>query len=46
MVYDIDYRVGPEYISPTWERQILSRYMQPDKYFPDYLRDTFMITLS
>jgi hypothetical protein len=33
MVYDIDYRVGPEYISPTWEGQIPSRYMQPNKYF-------------
>jgi hypothetical protein len=30
----INYRVGPEYISPTWEGQIPSRYMQPNKYFP------------
>jgi hypothetical protein len=33
MVYDIDYRMGPEYISPIWEGQIPSRYMQPNKYF-------------
>jgi hypothetical protein len=31
---DIDYRVGPKYISPTREGQISSRYMQPNKYFP------------
>src|SRR3954469_8439604 len=31
---DIDYRVGPKYISPTWEGQIPSRYIQPNKYFP------------
>jgi hypothetical protein len=31
MVYDIDYQVDPEYISPTWEGQIPSRYMQPNK---------------
>jgi hypothetical protein len=31
---DIDYRVGPKYISPTQEGQIPSQYMQPNKYFP------------
>src|SRR3954463_13454148 len=31
---DIDYRVGPKYISPTWEGQIPSRYIQANKYFP------------
>jgi hypothetical protein len=38
MVYDIDYRVGPEYIpiSIHATQQVLS----------DYLRDTFMIALS
>src|SRR3954462_4385880 len=31
---DIDYRVGPKCISPTWEGQIPSRYIQHNKYFP------------
>src|SRR3954470_4670098 len=31
---DINYRVGPKYISPTWEGQIPSRYIQPNRYFP------------
>jgi hypothetical protein len=30
---DIDYRVGPKYISLTWEGQIPSRYIQPNEYF-------------
>jgi hypothetical protein len=30
---DIDYRVGPKYISSTREGQIPSRYIQPNKYF-------------
>jgi hypothetical protein len=42
---DIDYRVGPKYISPTREGQILLIHAT-QQVLSDYLRDTFMITLS
>jgi hypothetical protein len=45
-VYDIDYRVGPEYISPTWDGQIPILIYATQQVLSDYLRDTFMITLS
>jgi hypothetical protein len=45
-VYDIDYREGPEYISPTWEWQILISIHATQQVLFDYLRDIFMITLS
>jgi hypothetical protein len=46
MVYDIDYRVGPEYISPLREGQIPISIHATQQVLSDYLRDTFMITLS
>jgi hypothetical protein len=46
MVYDIDYRVGPKYISPTWEGQIPISIHATQQALSDNLRDTFMITLS
>jgi hypothetical protein len=46
MVYDIDYWVGPEYISPTWEGQIPILIHATQQELSNYLRDTFMITLS
>jgi hypothetical protein len=45
-MYDIDYRVGMEYISPTWEGQIPISIHATQQVLFDYMRDTFMITLS
>jgi hypothetical protein len=44
MVYDIDYRVGPEYISPSREGQIPILIHATQQVLSDYLRYTFMIT--
>jgi hypothetical protein len=46
MVYDIDYRVGPDYISPSQEGQILITIHATQQVLSDYPRDTFMSTLS
>jgi hypothetical protein len=41
MVYDIDYRVGPEYISPSQEGQIPISIHATQQVLSNYLRDTF-----
>jgi hypothetical protein len=46
MVYDIDYRVGPEYISLLREGQIPISIHATQQVLSYYLRDTFMISLS
>jgi hypothetical protein len=46
MVYDIDYRVGLEYISLSGDGQIPISIHATQQVLSDYLRDTFMITLS
>jgi hypothetical protein len=45
-VYDIDYQVGSEYISPSREGKIPISIHATQQVLSDYLRDTFMITLS
>jgi hypothetical protein len=45
-MYDIDYRVGLEYISPSREGQIPISIDATQQVLSDYLRDTFMIALS
>jgi hypothetical protein len=44
-VWDIDYRVGLNYISPSREGQNQILIHEAQQVISDYLRDTFMITL-
>jgi hypothetical protein len=45
-VYDIDYRVSPEYISPSHKGQISISIHATQQVLSDYLRDIFIITFS